>query len=83
MQQNPVLTTSDEFEAREVVQDDLEVMDSGSQEGMFSNHSEVVQIDLEIMDARPEIYTNYIDIMPDNVIDEPDDQELQDGSEIM
>ncbi|XP_077060959.1 uncharacterized protein LOC143713375 [Siphateles boraxobius] len=83
LQQNPILTTSDEFEASEVVQDDLEVMDSGSQEGMFSNHSEVVQSDLEIMDPRPEINTNYIDIMPDNVIDEPDDQELQDGSEIM
>ncbi|XDV19497.1 hypothetical protein PO909_024962 [Leuciscus waleckii] len=58
-------------------------MDSGSQELIISNHSEVFQSDLEIVDPGPEIYTNYIDIMPDNDIDEPDDQELQDGSEIM
>ncbi|CAM4549619.1 unnamed protein product [Leuciscus chuanchicus] len=83
VQQNPVLTTSDELEASEVIQVDLEVMDSGSQELIISNHSEVFQSDLEIVDPGPEIYTNYIDIMPDNDIDEPDDQELQDGSEIM
>ncbi|XP_073672791.1 uncharacterized protein [Garra rufa] len=96
-QQNSVLLPSpDEFETSEV-QDDLEIMesmnpdeihsdvdlvimDSASQEEMYSNHSETVS---EIMDPGPEIYTNYINIMPDNDLPEPDDQGHPDDSEVM
>lgn len=96
-QQNSVLLPSpDEFETSEV-QDDLEIMesmnpdeihsdvdlvimDSASQEKTYSNHSETVS---EIMDPGPEIYTNYINIMPDNDLPEPDDQGHQEDSEVM
>ncbi len=58
---------------------DLEIMNSGSQE-VYSIRSETAS---EIMDPEPEIYTNYINIMPENDFPEPDDQEQQDGSEVM
>lgn len=67
----------EEFVACEV---DLEIMDSGSQEEVYSIRSETAS---EIMDPGPEIYTNYINIMPENDLPEPDDQEQQDGSEVM
>lgn len=86
----------EEFEASEVQDDfeimesmisdeihsevDLEIMYSGSQEEVYSIHSETAS---EIMDPGPEIYTNYINIMPENDLPEPDDQEKQDGSEVM
>lgn len=92
-QQNSVLLPRpDEFETSEVQDDleimesmipdeihsevDLEIIDSGSREEMYSNHRET-------MDSGPEIYTNYINIMPDNDLPEPDDQDHQDGSEVM
>lgn len=61
-------------------QDDMEIMDSGSREEMYSNHRENVS---ETVDSGQEIYTNYINIMPDNDLPEPDDQDHQDGSEVM
>lgn len=59
---------------------DLEIMDSASQEVVYSIHSETAS---EIIDPGPEIYTNYIDIMPENDLPEPDDQEQQDASEVV
>ncbi|XP_016089768.1 G2/M phase-specific E3 ubiquitin-protein ligase-like [Sinocyclocheilus grahami] len=91
-QQNPVLLPGpsefqDDLEIMEsMISDeihsevDLEIMDSGSQEEVYSIHSETAS---EIMDPGPEIYTNYINIMPENDLPEPDDQEQQDGSEVM
>lgn len=96
-QQNPVLLPGpEESESSEVQYDveivesmisdeihaevDLEIMDSASQEEVYSIHSETAS---EIIDPGPEIYTNYIDIMPENDLPEPDDQEQQDASEVV
>lgn len=95
-QQNPVLLPGpEESEPSEVQYDveivesmisdeihaevDLEIMDSASQE-VYSIHSETAS---EIIDPGPQIHTNYIDIMPENDLPEPDDQEQQDASEVV
>nr|XP_055051747.1 uncharacterized protein LOC129437569 isoform X2 [Misgurnus anguillicaudatus] len=64
----------------EIVQGGLEIIASGIQEEIYSNHNETVFDDFEMIDPVP-LYSNYIDIMPDSDILELDDQETPDGSE--